>query len=67
MRWLKQCTLQKVLVHTRDDRTIEGALSRVGRDGLVLLEARYHDGGGQVPMAGHVYVPREQVAFVQVP
>jgi hypothetical protein len=54
-----------VLVHTTQNTSVEGLLHVVAGDGVVLVGARWLDSGGNVPMGGEVFVPRDQVALVQ--
>jgi hypothetical protein len=63
--WLEERTARKVVVHTRDSRSIEGLLTTVAPDGLVLEAARYLEGDG-VPLGGVVWVPRDRVEFLQL-
>jgi hypothetical protein len=62
--WLEQATSRRLVVHTSDDRSIEGTVAQVGDDGLVLRAARLL-GPKPVDMAGDVWVPRGRVLFVQ--
>lgn len=64
-RWLRRQFRRKVLVHTRDNQTLEGVLEADAPDGLVLRAARFLEGDGQVPLAGEIFVPRENVAWLQ--
>lgn len=64
--WLRQRTLARILVHTTDDKTIEGVLDTVARDGVVLIAGRYLEGDAKVELAGETFIPREKIAFVQV-
>lgn len=64
--WLAKLVLQKIHVTTTDDQTFEGLLATEAPDGLVLSAATMHSVDGPVPMAGAVFLPREQIAFVQV-
>ena len=51
-------------VHTKDDQTLEGLLVLASVDGLVLWSATLVD-KQPVSLAGEVFVPRENVRFVQ--
>lgn len=64
--WLWRRRARGVVVHTTDDRSMEGLLSEVARDGVVLKGARYLDDDKTVPMSGEIWVPRDKVAFIQV-
>lgn len=62
--WLVQLELRRVVVHTKDDRSIEGFVERVAVDGVILRTARYLD-TQDVSMKGEVWIPRDSVSFVQ--
>lgn len=62
---MKRKIADNVLVHTTDERTVQGILALVARDGLVLRAAKYLD-EQDVPLGGELFVPRERVLFVQV-
>lgn len=62
--WLDKVSGERVLVHTVDNQTIEGALISVLRDGLVLRAPRLI-ADEAVNVAGDVFVPRPKVALVQ--
>ncbi len=64
--WLRQLTLQKIHVTTLEEQTFEGLLATEAPDGVVLTAATLHTPEGPVPMAGAVFLPREQIAFVQI-
>ena len=63
-RWLRRRSGRSVVVHTTTDRSIEGTLMVVARDGLVLAGARYLD--ADTDLGGEIYVPAEQVAWMQL-
>lgn len=66
--WVKKRLACFVVVHTTDDRTIEGVLETDARDGLVLAGASYVEtGGNKIALDGQVFVPAEKVSFVQRP
>lgn len=62
--WLRRRSGHRVLLHTVGNRSLEGTLTAVARDGVVLAGARYLD--DDLDLAKEVYVPREQVAWLQV-
>lgn len=62
--WLSQRMHRRVIVHTADERSIEGLLAGEWPDGLVLRAATYLETGAE--LAGEVWVPRRQVLFAQV-
>ena len=64
-RWIKSLTARTVLVHTRDSRTLRGALVGVHDDCLVLDHAAYVIDDTTTDLAGRAVVPRENVSFVQ--
>jgi aromatic ring hydroxylase len=65
--WLEAVTGRSVLVHTKDDRTIEGVIVLEAEDGIVLRGCKLHGQGAPVGMAGDVYVPAANVTLVQLP
>jgi hypothetical protein len=66
-RWLDGVLRKKVIVHTRQDQSIEGVLMETTVDGLILRAARLLDASGKgTSMAGETFVPRENVAFAQL-
>ncbi|MCU4184015.1 hypothetical protein K6U06_06560 [Acidiferrimicrobium sp. IK] len=62
--WLARATSRRLVVHTSDDRSIEGTVASVGADGVVLSAARLL-GAKEIDMAGDVWIPRSKVVFVQ--
>lgn len=64
--YLKELEAESVVVHTRDDRSIRGALIAVHSDALVLRQAAYlSEDGAAASIDGEVAVPRENVSFFQ--
>lgn len=64
VKWLDQAIHRRILVHTGDDRSIEGILTLAADDGLLLWSAVLK-GKPEVPLSGEVFIPRSQVLFVQ--
>ena len=62
--WLEEKTARRLVVHTTDDRSIEGLLEFVGPDGVTLRAARLM-AKPPVDLGGEIWLPRETVAFVQ--
>jgi hypothetical protein len=67
MSWMNKRQGFRVVVHTTDDHTFEGTLTKVARDGLVLRAAVFVSSEGNEEMPGETFVPRDRVSFVQVP
>lgn len=65
--WLRAVTFDIVIVHTTDERSIQGLLAAVTDHELVLEHAKYLTGANSADLAGRVMVPRARVAFVQRP
>ncbi len=63
--WLASVTLRRIIVHTKDDRSIEGLLLEELPDGIVLKAAKLLEEKSTVPLAGDTWIPRHQVSFVQ--
>lgn len=62
-RWFKRVLHERLIIHTLANLSIEGLLTEVGKDGIVLKTAKM----ANTDLAGDIYIPREQVAFVQRP
>jgi hypothetical protein len=64
--WVKSKTHYRLLVHTVHDDSIEGVLTIVAADGLILEGAELHrSDGGRVPLAGPTFIPKENVRLIQ--
>lgn len=64
--WLERATRRRLRVHTVKGETFEGTLTLNAADGLLLWSAQLlPDQGKPVDLHGEVFVPREQVLFVQ--
>lgn len=65
--WLDRVMRKRIVVHTRDDQSIEGVLMERTEDGVILRAAKLLNGAGPpTQMAGETWVPRENVAFAQL-
>lgn len=64
-RWLKDKVRNRAVVYTLDDQVLEGVLSVVADEGVVLNNTVIHD-SSDVPLAGDLFVPRENIRFVQI-
>ena len=65
--WLQAVMTKRIIVHLRNDQSIDGSLVSRMDDGIVLRAAKLLDGSaGGTAMAGEVFIPREQVAFAQL-
>lgn len=63
--WLDRATHRKIIVNTKDGGTsIEGVLRETHRDGLLLWNAQVMS-RNPVNLTGEVFIPKEQVLFVQ--
>jgi hypothetical protein len=66
-QWFRQVLKKKIVVHTRNDQSVEGVLTMLARDGVILRAAALLGGDGKrTTMAGEVFVPRENIAFAQL-
>lgn len=63
--WLERTVHRRILVHTVRDQSIEGILREECVDGLLLWQAKMQ-GRNPILLSGDVFVPRAEVAFVQV-
>lgn len=63
--WLDRITARRVLVHLTTDDTIEGLLTTVADDGVVLSAATYL-GNVTSSLGGDVWVPRAKIRMVQL-
>ena len=67
MTWLDDLTLASVIVHTRDSGpSYRGNVSAVFDDGVLLSDVVNLDEPSMVVEAGSSFIPREQVARVQL-
>ncbi len=64
--WLRTRLRRNVYVHTTQSTTIRGVLQTVGGDGVVLSAAVFLESADPVPMAGDVFIPKANVAFIQI-
>ena len=64
-RWLKDKVRNRAVVYTTDDRVLEGLMTDVADEGIVLNDTTIHD-GAEVPLTGDVFIPRENIRFVQI-
>lgn len=65
--WLARSIRRRVIVHTTDDRSVEGVLVAHDRAGVALASAAYLDAGpAPLALAGDLWLPRDRVRFVQV-
>jgi hypothetical protein len=63
---MQNLTRMSGVVHTRDGRSLEGVVSGVYRDCLVLSHASYLlENGQKEPMSGEIVLPRDNVSFIQ--
>ena len=61
---------QRAIVQTRNGTSWSGVVWEHDRSGLVLRDAQAHDAdpsGGHVALDGEVWIPAEQVDFLQYP
>jgi hypothetical protein len=67
-QWLSRVLKKRIVVHTRDDKSIQGVLMEQLADGVILRAALLlRDGSAPpTPMAGETWIPRENVAFAQL-
>ena len=64
--WINGVLKQRLIVHTKSDQSLDGHLVAVMKDGIVLRASKLlNPAGNPTPMAGEVWIPRENVAFVQ--
>lgn len=63
--WLRRRSGRRVVVHTSDGASLEGVLMVTATDGLVLAWTRHLD--AELDLSDQVWVPRERIAFIQVP
>lgn len=65
--WLERVLKKRIVLHTRLDQSIEGVLMEQTADGVILRASKLlGENGKATPMAGEVWVPRENVAFAQL-
>lgn len=67
VKWLESVLRKRIIVHTRDNQSVDGSLVSTMDDGFVLRAARLlNQGAPATTMAGEVFIPRENVAFAQL-
>lgn len=67
MTWLDDLTLASVIVHSRDNGpSYRGNVQAVYDDGVLLADVVNLDEPGMVVEAGSSFIPREQIARVQL-
>lgn len=65
--WLERMLRRRVVIHTKDDNSLEGSLWETTDDGLILRAAQLlNANGAPTAMAGEVFIPRLNVAFAQL-
>jgi small nuclear ribonucleoprotein (snRNP)-like protein len=57
---------RRVVVHTKDDRSLRGVLMHTHADSYVLARAEYLDEANPADLSGDVLVLRSNVSFVQI-
>ena len=65
--WLQKVLRKKIVVHLKNDQSIEGVLMKQTQDGVILRAAvLLGDDGKRTSMAGETFTPRENIAFAQL-
>lgn len=65
--WLERVLKKRIILHTKDDQSIEGVLMEQAADGVILRASKLLGAGGkETVMAGEVWVPARNVAFAQL-
>lgn len=66
--WLNRVKTRKIIVHQRSNESIEGLLVGTWKDGITLRSASLLNSGSKppTPMAGEVFIPRDEVALIQI-
>lgn len=65
--WLERVMKKRIVLHTRNDQSVEGVLMEQTPDGVILRASRLlGEDGKATAMAGEVWIPRENVAFAQL-
>lgn len=67
-RWFESVLRKRIILHTlKGELTIDGVLWATTEDGIVLRAAKViNDGAPPTSLAGEVFVPAGNVAFVQL-
>lgn len=63
--WLKTRIRSRVVVYTTDEQAVEGLLTALAGDGVVLAAAILRS-DSDVPLQGDLFIPTAKVRFVQV-
>ena len=65
--WLDQVMTKRIIVHLKNDTSIDGSLMQTTSDGIILRAAQLLNiGSAPTSMAGEVFIPRENIAFAQL-
>lgn len=66
-KWFERTLKKKIVLHLKNDQSIEGALMEQTLDGVILRAAELlGENGKRTAMAGETFVPRENIAFSQL-
>jgi hypothetical protein len=63
--WLERTVHRRIIVHTPTGESIEGTLVHAHADGVLLWSAKFLLHPTPVDLDGEVFIPRDQVLFVQ--
>ena len=63
--WLKRLEGYRVVVHTRDDQSLRGVVTKGAHDSLVLAGAEHLEKASAESVAGDVVVGESNISFVQ--
>lgn len=66
-RGLHKLVKQRVVVHTKDDRSIRGVLIGVYSDALALAHPEYLQEAQPEGLPGEAVVPQANVSWLQIP
>jgi hypothetical protein len=65
--WLTARVKQSITVHKLDGMTLSGVLEHADVDGVTLRAVVLREANNvSTPLAGEVWIPREQVSFAQL-
>lgn len=63
--WLKTRIRSRVVVYTIDDQVVEGLMTALAGDGVVLASTVLRS-DSDVPLQGDLFIPTAKVRFIQV-
>lgn len=64
--WLRRRRAELVIVHTIDEKSVRGMLRDAAAEGVLLAAPELLLADTTVPLGGELWVPRDNVRFIQL-